>query len=319
MPTPTRPLPSTLFTAAACFLCAACGTQERPNGKSGVLAFSVHGVTILRSADGSPEPKLAEGLSATVLLPREVTVGETRHTFGFEGTTLEVGVPEGLTASEPELLADGWRFDLTCVEARDGALEVRVRVLEGETARYEDAFDTACRKGASFQLVAPEHAVYFTGAELVTGADIKDAAGARLRGRGLKVAPKSAEVVRIIEERTDDLVLQTVGRGSGPILLAGGLEAVLDVTVQTEAEPWALELVPLPSGELLPGQVGFRAVAKTPAGEEIGGLGACAFTLAGNPVEPAPADCRFVANAEEVGNAVLCVTARTRNTCRDVQ
>lgn len=170
----------------------------------------------------------------------------------------------------------------------------------------------------TFTLLPPEHAHYFPEAELVAVPTLQDASGARLRGRGFSIPAASAGVLALIDDSTEELRLKTVGAGAQPKLAAGPAEVVVPIEVQTEAQPWLLELSPVAKSELPLGVAGVDALAKTAGGDLIGGLGTCTFTLAGMNVET-EVNCRYTYPKEQPPSGALCVKARTRNTCRDLQ
>ena len=105
------------FRALCCLLVAcvagACDPGS-PNGTEHVLFFQ-----------SEYAGRIAENLTATIVIPRHVTLGDTpksvdrveNYDFVFEGTTLHFPETSGLTILDTLLDATGWNIKFKCTAA----------------------------------------------------------------------------------------------------------------------------------------------------------------------------------------------------------
>ena len=136
------------FRALCCLLmaCVVGGCDPgSPNGKEQVLFFQ-------------PEytGRIAENLTATIVIPRHVTLGDTpksidrveNYDFAFDGTTLQFPETSGLTIMDTALDATGWNIKFKCTAAPAQPVTLTVDVMDGAKTQYSDSTQVTCDQGS---------------------------------------------------------------------------------------------------------------------------------------------------------------------------
>jgi len=180
-------------TLVAC-VAGACDPGA-PNGNNHVLFFQ-------------PEyyGRIAENLTATVVIPRHVTLGDApksidrieNYDFAFDGTTLQFSETSGLTILDTTLDATGWNIKFKCSAAPAKPATLTVDVVDGTTTKYSDSTHVTCDEGSKLVVTNQngahvgstdpsfDYPHYIVGATTnVVRVDLLNAEGSYLSGHGM--------------------------------------------------------------------------------------------------------------------------------------
>jgi len=311
--------------------CAGCYTDPcatpSQGGKNGQLNFFV-------------PPNSARGLKTeATLVPRVMTFFESPFTiltrspsecFDFEGAEIQVSLPASLQSEPATVIRGGPLQDIpiqfTCGAQTATPQEVSVRVVEGETVRFEDAFDILCHPMAQAVAVLAAAPRPLSGTGYVAGGllhaelRLSDPAGNELFGFGAvsadgMLAPVQTSAPRAFMPMVETFKILTSGQS--PALQLAQLRSDLPATLLPPGA-WELKIETEPTTS---GVFRFSAWPKTFQGTKLNGLEECqwtAFTATDSDVLT-DATCElFHSNTLPGTNRFItqvCVAALGKSTC----
>jgi len=268
--------------------CTGCFTDPcaipRDGGKNGQLNFFVPNNS-------------ARGLKTeATLVPRVLTFFENPFTiftrspaecFDFEGAEIEVSLPASLQSEPATVIRGGPMQDIpiqfTCGAQAATPQEVGVRVVEGETVRFEDAFDITCRPLAQAAAVLVGEPRQLSGTGYVAGGllhaelRLSDPGGNELFGFGAASADGMLARVETSAPRAFMPLRETfkiLTSGQSPALQLAQLRSDLPATL---LPPGAWELK-IETERSSPEVFKLSAWPKTFQGEKLNGVEECRWT-----------------------------------------
>ncbi|HVE81672.1 MAG TPA: hypothetical protein VND93_02445 [Myxococcales bacterium] len=232
------------------------------------------------------EVELAPRVLAMFENPFALPTRDPNSCFDFDGAEIQVSLPEALQSPPatvdreiPDVISIGIRF--TCGAQTEDAQEVTVRVVAGDTVRYEDAFDITCHAvaRASAEPVAVSRPLqgnaFVVGGLLHAQLTLVAADSGPLRGVG--AVPVDDMLVAVPHVSFSDPETFRVAKpGQSPMLRIGSFLSELPVVLVPD-DAWTFQQDTPRPGETQ-GVFQFSAWPKTAGGARLNGVEECQWT-----------------------------------------